>query len=264
LQNATLKKLDDKDIIEEFSEELKNRTIFLKDLVKDEKNKYDGYDSMNKFLGKVVSHYEKLYDFKDVELIDKSKSILEYNYKKLALVFNYAQEKFLNEEEEIYLKNYPHYKITEALTRRLKNDEIYYSGPWITLKPIDDFCYIIMERIDKFIKAPKEINFKEKETIANHALKVEDWIKEMISQELKKVAVVRFIYDYEKIWEDAYVDFGPGVDYRRRNEIIKTFHKILPSLDISKNTFADYWIDKIEQIFKSVLNKAKVEISNKI
>lgn len=55
MQNATLKKLDDKDIIEEFSEELKNRTIFLKDLVKDEKNKYDGYDSMNKFLGKVVT-----------------------------------------------------------------------------------------------------------------------------------------------------------------------------------------------------------------
>lgn len=263
LQTATLKKIDDKEIIEVFSEELKNRTVFLKDLVKDENNKYEGYDCINKFLGQIVQHYEKLYDFKNVKLIDDTKPILEYNYKKLALVFNYAQEKFLNEEEEIYLRKYPQYKVTEALTRRLKNGETYYSGPGTTLKPVDDFCYIIMEKLDKFIKAPKNINFKEKEEISNHAIKVEDWIKEMISQELKKVAVIKFVSDYKKTWEDAYNDFDSGVDYRRRTKIVKTFHEILPSLDISRNTFADYWIDKIEQIFESVLDRAKKEIYTK-
>jgi predicted GTPase len=257
LQNTTLKNIDEKDKIEYFIEQLQERTVFLKDLV--DVKEYKGYDCINKLFKSITNQYNSLYDFKNVKLIDESKNLLEYNYKKLALVFNYAQKEFLDKQENRYLIKYPHYKITEALTRRLANGGTYYNGAE-SLTPIDDFCYEVMNKLDKFIKAPVGINFEEKETIENHAEQVEDWIKEMVSQELKEIAVANFVTNYQVRWYDAYNDWDTGVDYRRRTKVVKIFNEILPSLDISQNTYADYWINKMEDIFLKVLDKAKEEI----
>lgn len=251
LQNTTLRKIDETEHIENFISSLEKRTIFLKGLMLNDDNCVD------ELLKSIQNHFKNLYDYKSLALKDSKKPIMSFNYKRLALVFNKAQDDYIKQQTNLYLENYPNYKTTEALTNRLSNGQTFFSGVNKTLKPVDDFCYILMEKIERFIKNPDDINFEYKTTIPNHREKVIDWFKEEISGNVKVIVKKIFVETRTNVWYNLYIDKYAGVDYRRRTGIVKELNNILPALDIERTTFADRWIDEIEDIFEKVLADMK-------
>ncbi|MFA9377316.1 MAG: hypothetical protein ACERKZ_11260 [Lachnotalea sp.] len=253
LQSTTLRKIDETENVEKFIATLDKKTYFLQGLVSSDGKK----NCIDEMLWAVGDHFENLYNYKKVEIIDKRKSIMGFNYRRLALVFNKAQEDYIKQQKNLYLQNYPGYKTTEALTRKLKNGGTYFVGTSRAFKPVDDFCNILMEKIDRFIKNPDEINFEIKTTIPNHKDKVIDWFKEEISSNIKVLVKKMFVDVRMDTWKKLYMDGGPGVDARRRNGIVKELNNILPELIIDESNFADRWIEEIEDIFENVLLKMK-------
>ena len=259
LQNTTIKKLDDELLSTKFAEELsqKNRTLFLKDLCDKEPSKKS--KCMDKLLSNLEQRFEGLYDFKKFDVVDSKRSLIDFNYRKLALVFNKVRETYIAQQHDIYMRNYPHYKTTEALTNRLSNGGTYFIGSMRTLKPIDDFCSTMMSDMDKFIKNPKSINFETKDTIQNHEQKVLDWFKEEVSSKIKTLSKEYFVDMRRSSWRELYMYRGTGSDYERRKGIMMELNEILPSLITENNTFADKWIERVEKIFEEVLYRMKVQ-----
>ncbi|WP_300902594.1 hypothetical protein [uncultured Clostridium sp.] len=251
LQNTTLRKIDDNENVENFISSLEKHTHFLKGLMLNDDKCIGG------LLTAIQEQFENLYDYKSLTLKDSKKPIMSFNYKRLALVFNKAQEDYIKQQTNLYLENHPHFKTTEALTNRLSNGQTYFSGANKTLKPVDDFCAILMEKIERFIKNPDNINFEYKTTIPNHREKVIDWFKEQISGNVKTIVKTIFVDTRTQTWHNLYIDGGSGVDYRRRTGIVKELNSILPALDIEKSTFADRWVDEIETIFEKTLESMK-------
>jgi hypothetical protein len=253
LQNTTIRKLDDEVLSTKFAEELsqENRTLFLENLLDPEKKS----ECMDNVLSNLEQRFESLYDFKKFDVIDSKKSLIDFNYSKLALVFNKARETYINQQYDIYMRYYPHYKTTEALTNRLSNGGTYFIGSTRTLKPIDDFCSTMMSDMDKFIKNPKSINFETKDTIQNHQQKVLDWFKEEVSSEIKTLSKEYFVDMRRSSWRELYMYHGTGSDYDRRQGIMMELNTILPPLITENNTFADKWIERLEKIFEEVLYK---------
>lgn len=259
LQNTTIKKLGDELLSTKFAEELsqKNRTLFLEDLCSEEPNEKS--KCMDKLLSNLEQRFEGLYDFKKLDVVDSKRSLIDFNYRKLALVFNKVRETYIAQQQEIYMRNYPHYKTTEALTNRLSNGGTYFIGSTRTLKPIDDFCSTMMSDMDKFIKNPKSINFETKDTIQDHEQKVLDWFKEEVSSEIKTLSKEYFVDMRRSSWRELYMYHGTGSDYERRQGIMMELNAILPPLITENNTFADKWIERVEKIFEEVLYKMKVQ-----
>ena len=259
LQNTTIKKLDDELLSTKFAEELsqKNRTLFLEDLCSEEPNEKS--KCMDKLLSNLEQRFEGLYDFKKLDVVDSKRSLINFNYRKLALVFNKVRETYIAQQQDIYMRNYPHYKTTEALTNRLSNGGTYFIGSTRTLKPIDDFCSTMMSDMDKFIKNPKSINFETKDTIQNHEQKVLDWFKEEVSSEIKTLSKEYFVDMRRSSWRELYMYRGTGSDYERRQGIMMELNAILPPLITENNQFADKWIERVEKIFEEVLYKMKVQ-----
>lgn len=255
LQNTTIRKLDDELLSTKFAVELsqKNRTLFLANLLDPDKKSA----CMDNVLSNLEQRFEGLYDFKKFDVIDNKKSLVDFNYSKLALVFNKARETYINQQYDIYMRYYPHYKTTEALTNRLSNGGTYFIGSTRTLKPIDDFCSTMMSDMDRFIKSPRSINFEIKDTIQNHHQKVLDWLKEEVSSEIKTISKEYFVDIRRSSWRELYMYYGPGSDYNRRQGIMMELNEILPPLITENNTFADKWIERIEKIFDDVLYKMK-------
>ena len=256
LQNTTIRKLDDELLSTKFAEELsqKNRTLFLENLRSLDKKS----ECMDNVLSNLEQRFEGLYNFKKFDVIDSKKSLIDFNYSKLALVFNKARETYINQQDDIYMRHYPHYKTTEALTNRLSNGGTYFIGSTRILKPIDDFCSVMMSDMDKFIKNPKSINFETKDTIQNHQQKVLDWFKEEVSSEIKTLSKEYFVDMRRSSWRELYMYHGTGSDYDRRQGIMKELKKeILPPLITENNTFADKWIERVEKIFEEILYKMK-------
>ncbi|PQP84406.1 hypothetical protein C0Q44_07505 [Paenibacillus sp. PCH8] len=247
LQNTTLRKIDDTDKVENFIVMLEKRTRFLQGLMTNDPNCMAG------LLGSIREHFENLYNYKKLEIINVKKPLMAFNYRRLALVFNKAQEDYIKQQKYLYLHNYPGYKTTEALTGRLKNGHTCFSGTNRSLKPIDDFSAILMEKVERFIRIPDGINFKIKSAIPNHEEKVIDWFKEEVSSAVKYIVKKIFVDVRTESWNKLYIDGGAGVDYRRRIGIIQEINEILPELVIDKTTFADRWIQEIESIFERVL-----------
>lgn len=262
LQKTTIKKIDQSDLVNKFIDSLnsENRTIFLSGLCKNQG--YNFNDCINKTLRNINNNFENLYDFKKLEVNNYKNDLIGYDYKKLLLVFNRIRDEYITQQKNIYIYNYPHYKITEALTKRLSKGETYFIGSSQNLKPVDDFCSTVMNCIDNFIKNPSYINFDEKDTIENHKYKVIDWFKEEISTKIKILAKKFFVQDRLKSWNTLYMYCGTGSDFKRRNGIIQEFQKILPELIDYSNNFADNWINEIESIFKDVLKNMKDEVEN--
>ncbi|PRR84558.1 hypothetical protein [Clostridium vincentii] len=251
IQNTTFRKIDATESVHNFISSIQKNTLFLKGLMLNDNRCID------KLLTSIQDHFINLYDYKTFILKDTKKPIMAFNYKRLALVFSKAQDDFIKQQTNLYLQNYTHYKTTEALTNRLSNGQTYFSGVTKTLKPVDDFCSILMSKIELFIKNPDNINFYIKTTIPNHSERVIDWLKEEISGNLKIIVKRIFVETRTKTWYNLYMDGDSGVDYRRRTGILKELNNILPELDIEYTTFADRWIDEIESIFEKVLNDMK-------
>jgi len=53
------------------------------------------------------------------------------------------------------------------------------------------------------------------------------------------------------------MDWGAGVDYRLRVGILNEIGKILLEFVLDETTFADRWIEEIENIFLKILNQMK-------
>lgn len=251
LQKTTMRKIETSDTMGKFIDSLEESTYFLSGIMKKE------IDSLEVVLKAINEKFEKLYDYKKIKIIDKSRPIIDVNYRRLSLIFNETQNKYLEQEREIYLKNYPAYKTTEALTLRLRNGQTYFSGSSRTLKPVDDFCAIIAENIERFIRNPESVNFEIKETVPNHKELVIDWFKEEISAQIKLLSKKIFVDLRTNAWNKLYLDSGSGVDYRRRIGIIRELDQILPPLVIDNSTFADQWLDELEKIFENASEKIK-------
>ena len=262
LQKTTIKKIDENELVNKFIDSLNSevRTIFLSGLCEGEGSNFN--DCINRTLRNINNNFKNLYDFKKLEVNNRKNDLIEYDYKKLLLVFNKIRDEYIKQQKNIYIYNYPHYKTTEALTKRLSQGETYFIGSSKNLKPVDDFCSTVMNCIDNFIKNPIYINFNEKDTIENHKYKVIDWFKEEISTKIKILAKKFFVEDRLKAWNILYMYSGLSSDSRRRTGIMEEFQKILPELIDYSNNFADNWINEIEGIFKDVLKCMKDEVEN--
>lgn len=261
IQEAAINSIDKR-----YYSTLKESTIILKNLIFTKK--YENEKSIKDFFNLIINKYRSLYDFKAIKPNNPEKQLLVYSQPKLGIIYENLQQKYIEIQKERYLKRYPQYKVTEALTRRLMQGRTYYIGAE-SLKPIDDFVKVFMEQIKEYIFSPIEINFTPKCTIDNHVSKVEDWLKEKISSKIKQVAEMVFInwQNDSKVgsWREAYLYSSVGSDSKRRNKIIDVFTEYLPeaALDNSK-PYADFWLEKISEIIIVSLNEMKNEIMEEI
>ncbi|RFU67136.1 XRE family transcriptional regulator [Peribacillus saganii] len=265
LQNSKLAAIlkDDRPEIVKFLNQLQDKTTFMKGLVSSNSHENSStYDSINKFLKIIHDYYNISNNFFLVDKINDNDPLVEYDYKRLAMIFfNEILENYLEQQKNIYLKNPPHYKVTEALTRRLANGETYYMGAEI-LKPVDDLYSIMLDNLYTFILNPKSINFKKNDT---------EWddYKTRLLEELKE-NIFENLTDYLKddftsrkmriIWNRLHVEeYGIGSDYRRRIGIIETLEDLLvPYTSYIVNSEVEHMIDKLELIFeRSILDLEK-------
>ena len=188
---------------------------------------------------------------------ERKKPLLEYDFKKLSLIFfNEIQNRYLHEQSNIYLRNYPHHRTTEALTLRLSRGETSVYGAKI-LKPVDDLYAIIIDRLSTFIISPRSINFYSLNKDLDDSDKILEGLKEMITEKLSKLCVSKFTTPALKnMWKNLYMQNNMGADYRRRVGIIDIMNYILPSIDIYlSDTSKKNWIDKIEDIILTSIDE---------
>lgn len=229
---------------------------------------YDSYTYLNRFLSDVFHYYSTANNYLLVNKKDSQKPLLEYDFKKLPIIFfNEIQNKYFNLQSDIYIKNYPHYKTTEALTLRLSQGATSFYGAKI-LKPVDDLYTIIIDRLTTFIFNPKIINFVSKNDMPECENKILDKLKEMVSEKLSKLSESEFTTPALKnMWKNLYLQSDIGADYRRRVGIIDTMNHILPSMNIYlTNNSEENWIDKIENIILTSIDEleeiVQIELQN--
>ncbi|MFC4306402.1 hypothetical protein [Cohnella boryungensis] len=255
LQDAALRKIADElsyDNTNWMIEDLKERTIFLKDLVPGTRQ----IESIIKYFQKMVAHKAEMNDFKQIQPLNKNKPILGYNYKKLALVFAQTQQEFLEQQRQIYFQEYLHWKTAEALTWRLYSGSTYFIGSYKTLRPVDDFCDLLLHKLHHFLSNPAEENFVHKnDRIENLSEKVKDWLKELVGDSVKKMSNKEFVGRYHEFWRIAYNEHGFGSDLRRRKIIMEVFNKVLPPLQMDASNNADIWIDALENMIEEAIEK---------
>jgi hypothetical protein len=189
---------------------------------------------------------------------NKNEAIVVYDYRKLSLHYAIARNEYINEQRQIYLHNYPHFKTTEALTRRLQKKEKVFLGA-VNLTPVDDLYHILIRELDSYILAPKKINLVgESENIR----RVLEKIKTIITESIKTTVEGRFFTPTNLYtWNSLYSDGGTGVDQRRRKGIMSTEELIAQSeTDFISQANNRHFIDELEEIFVSSVQKVENEI----
>lgn len=245
---------DDREEIVKFLNQLQNKTTFMKGLVSSNSRENSStHDPINKFLEKIHDYYNIYNNYLLVDKIKDGVPLIEYDYKRLAMIFfNEILENYLEQQKNIYLNNPPHYKVTEALTRRLFNGETYYVGAEI-LKPVDDLYSIMLDKLYTFILNPKTINFKKNDSDGeDYKIRLLEELKENIFENLTDYLKEDFTsYPMREKWKKLYMDYGIGSDYRRRTGIIETFEELLvPYTSYIVNPEVEHMIDKLELIFE--------------
>lgn len=157
---------------------------------------------------------------------------------------------FIEYQRRMYIYNYPQYKITEALAKRLsyeyKSYENIYSLAYygaLNLTPGVDCHKFIMDAINKRlnkIKILKKNDLSNKAYYTNlNALKISEqrevWrkvevVKESMAKQLDKV-VYKFFREEKDSFKNAYQFSGKGSDAERRKKILEIFESILPDMN---------------------------------
>lgn len=255
---------DDRTEINRFLNQLEDKTTFMNGLAnKNIQSNEQDCISINNYLYKIHNYYNLYNNYLLVEKIDSLAPIVEYDYKRLAMIFfNEILESYLEQQRTIYLKKIPHHKVTEALTKRLANGETSYVGAEI-LKPVDDLYSIMLDNLYSFILNPKTINFKKDESNGNdYKIRLLEKLKETIFENLTQYLRDDFTsYPMKETWKKLYLDFGIGSDYRRRTGIIEALNKLLvPYTEYLSNPEIEHMIDQLELLF----DKSIVKLENAI
>jgi hypothetical protein len=214
-----------------FIKELKGKTFFM-----------SKSNESNDFITSIINYIKSSEDYLSVDA--DQWPVVEYDYKKLALIFfKDIYSKYFYKERDIYEKNPPDHKDTENLIKRLMNGETcFYSS--VKPTPVDDFYSIIIDSLNQFIMNPKNTHFKQ--TNKNHKDKLLGKLKELIFEEIRRIVVYEFINPVtKKKWKDLYMISGIGSDYYRRKGILTALSEIIPDMYsyLSFND-KDNWIDK--------------------
>jgi hypothetical protein len=232
----------------ELLNKLSRNTSFLSNLnIYKDKN----YISINNFLLTILDNISIQKDHLYVQKESKELKLVEYDYKKLSIIFyNEIYKKYFHKQQDIYLNNPPNYKATETLVRNLSEGKTYlYSSTVLT--PIDDLYSIIIDRLTPFILKPRILNIADKDKNRFTEQKLLDNLKELISENIRIHVQEKFTSKGMKVqWRELYLMAGTGADARRRERFIETLETIIPSMEHYLATEdIDNWIDTLEEIF---------------
>lgn len=230
-------------------------SFFLKGLMQ-----LDAFDSINHMID-VLAKY-KLTANSDLHIykINDNEPLLVYDYKKIPLLYGQAIENFYNSQADIYEKNPPHYKTTEALTRRLSFGISYFIGAK-TLRPVDDFYDYLIQSLSVFLNKPQKLNYNslESERLIDTTEQLLGDIRTFVTEVLRKNVNARFLSKkaMEK-WSELYQLTGIGSDSHRREGIINEEHHIGSSVDEYINSSDDsHIINTIESAIRDAVSQAE-------
>lgn len=223
----------------------------------------NGYNELNQMLNQIRIDVEISRSKKRVCKINPSLPIVKYDYKKLSILYSIAYNEFNKLQEDIYFNNPPHFKTTEALTRRLKDKETYFYGARI-LKPVDNLYDALITQLNDFITTPLSINLTGENT--DDVDLVIGELKSFITDKVSTLVNQRFftkemIDTWERLWRDG----NSGVDYRRRRGIINAETIIAPTIEAYlKPNSSNHLVDELEILFSGCILEfeKKLEIKN--
>lgn len=223
----------------------------------------NGYNDLNQMLNQIRMDVEISKSKKKVCKINPSLPIVKYDNKKLSILYSIAYSEFNKLQEDIYFNNPPHFKTTEALTRRLKDKETCFYGARI-LKPVDNLYNALITQLDEFITTPISINLTG-ENPDDVELVIGE-LKSFITDKVSTLVNQRFftkemIVTWERLWRDG----SSGVDYRRRRGIITAENIIAPTIEeYLKSNNTNHFVNKLENLINDCIIEfeKKLEIKN--
>lgn len=207
------------------------------------------YASINNLI-KVISNYWLSKDG-SIRFSRKynDKPIVVYDYKKIPLIYQQAATDYYKMQDEIYEKNPPHFKTTEALTRRLSWNQTVFKGAR-TLTPVDDFYSCLIKALSTYLDKPQEINFftTDDSQIDTAIDSIIGQIKTYMTEHLKNDINDRFLSESaNKVWKELLSLTGVGCDRKRRSGILDEEHVIASDVTTYLNSSgANHIIDAIE------------------
>lgn len=221
----------------------------------------NGYNKLNQMLNQIRMDVEISKSKKKVCKINPSLPIVKYDYKKLSILYSIAYNEFNTLQRDIYFNSPPHFKTTEALTRRLKDKETCFYGARI-LKPVDNLYNALITQLDDFITTPLSINL-----IGENPDDVEFVIGELKSFITDKISTLvnqRF-FSEEMIdtWKKLWLDGSGGVDYRRRQGIINAETIIAPTIEeYLKVNNSDHIVNDLEKLINDCILEFEKRLYN--
>lgn len=253
IETQTIKNvIIDREVAQTLCQKLTNGdTFFLKGLMNQ-----DDYSSVSNMLDQMISSTVASKNIYGFFKYNKTLPIFEYDYKKLPLLYSESINSFKKTQYEIYSVHPPHFKTTEALTRRLATKISYFSGAR-TLKPVDDLYNSLITVLAPYISKPQKINIgsKDNDPTPPSIDTIIGILKNVVSEKLRS-AINCCFFEPSKLqeWKELYQLSGLGTDLERRNGILDTEELIAP--DIIKylnDEIPDHLINIIEDSLKTSL-----------
>ena len=223
----------------------------------------DGYNELTQMLNQIRMDVEISKSKKKVCKKYPSFPIVKYDYKKLSILYSIAYSEFNKLQEDIYFTNPPHFKTTEALTRRLKDKETCFYGARI-LKPVDNLYNALITQLDEFITTPISINLTGENS--DDVELVIGELKSFITDKISTLVNQRFFTkEMLDTWERLWRDGDSGVDYRRRRGIITAENIIAPTIEeYLKSNNTNHFINNLENLINDCILEfeKKLDINN--
>jgi hypothetical protein len=231
-------------------------TFYLKGLAR---NTAPDIGTINEMLNTICQETEIARSPSGVCKKDDKKSIVAYDYRKLSLYYAKARNKFLARQNDIYMGGErPHFKTTEALTRRLSIKVSLFEGAKI-LTPVDDFYQAIIKELNDYISNPETVNLIGE---PDRVKQVISRLKTVITERIRGLAHFRFFSKANlDTWAELYNASGVGTDAYRRGGIIEAEEKIAPNETeflLQKSRY--HAIDELESIIEESIKQVDREL----
>ena len=237
-------------------------SFFLKGLMQPE-----SFDSINHMIDTLAKYKLTANSNLHIYKIDDSEPLLVYDYKKIPLLFEKAVKEYYVSQSNIYEKNPPHYKTTEALTRRLYWGKTYFMGAR-TLRPVDDFYDYLIKSLSSFINEPKKTNFmtRDDDRLIDSTEQVIGAVRTIVTETLRKDVNARFLSKRaNEKWLELLRLTGTGSDLERRDGLLDEEHRIASNIEEYVNSSDDSHIintietaiqDAVENVEDMYLNRS--------
>ena len=237
-------------------------SFFLKGLMQP-----DSFESINHMIDTLAKYKLTANSNLHIYKIDDSEPLLVYDYKKIPLLFEKAVKEYYVSQSNIYEKNPPHYKTTEALTRRLYWGKTYFMGAR-TLRPVDDFYDYLIKSLSSFINEPKKTNFmtKDDDRLIDSTEQVIGAVRTIVTETLRKDVNARFLSKRaNEKWLELLQLTGTGSDLERRDGLLDEEHRIASNIEEYVNSSDDSHIintietaiqDAVENVEDKYLNRS--------